>query len=90
MDPEHAGMKYQFPEQLRVHNDEGPIPLSELPPGWYAVSVNFVRGFSYHTYRGNGSKGRLQQNALVELQELTPVATAGYSIYIYHIEDPNE
>lgn len=85
-DPAHTGVKYKVPAELLGSKDV-PIALSRIPPGWYAISVNFVRGFPYFVYKGDGTKGRLSQYALTEFQKLEPVAMAGYSIYIYHIPE---
>ncbi len=55
--------------------DEDKTPGERGPqPGWYAVSVNYIRGVT----RGIGRDLRY-------FQEFTPVARAGYSILIYHI-----
>ena len=48
-----------------------------IEPGWYAVSVNYVRGYPW----------RAPQGAYDYFQNFAPVATAGYSIYIYHITE---
>ncbi len=76
-DPIHAGIDYTAPEPIGAGE--------EMPPGWYAISVNFVRGFPYQVYQGDGSKAYLPQGALAAFQRLQPVAMAGYSIYIYHV-----
>jgi hypothetical protein len=48
-------------------------------PGWYAVSVNYLYGY--------GVGGSRQRSSAYEyFQGLTPVAYAGYSIYIYHLD----
>lgn len=45
-------------------------------PGWYAVSVDYLRGDRY------------PRNAQCEyFLRLHPTATAGYSLYIYHLEN---
>jgi 4-amino-4-deoxy-L-arabinose transferase-like glycosyltransferase len=85
-DPRHAGIEYSVPEEL-LSSKEAPIPLSKIPPGWYAISVNFVRGFPYFVYKGDATIGSLRRYALTEFQNLEPVAMAGYSIYIYHVKD---
>jgi len=55
-------------------------PNFQPPPGWYAVSVNYVRGF-----------GWLQpKHGFSYFHNYKPVATAGYSIYIYHIPRTTE
>jgi 4-amino-4-deoxy-L-arabinose transferase-like glycosyltransferase len=83
-DPRHVDIEYAVPENLLSWED-GPIRMSKVPPGWYAISVNFVRGFPHFVYKGDGTKGRLRKYALAEFQKLEPIAMAGYSIYIYHV-----
>jgi hypothetical protein len=54
----------------------GAPPNWQPEPGWYAVSVNALRGMgSYHR----------PQNALSYFQRFRPVARSGYSIYIYYL-----
>jgi hypothetical protein len=54
-------------------------------PGWYAVSVNFVRGLEFSAPDGRGGLRLNSLHALEYFQWFTPVARAGYSILIYHI-----
>ena len=82
-DPRHFGVEYTAPDPPKT-TAEGPSPT--IDPGWYAISVNFVRGLPYFSYKGDGTKVSYGQDALVAFQRLEPVATAGYSIYIYHVE----
>ena len=93
-DPIHAGIEYSAPEPLVVPDPKPPGEgtnaekadiVRPIPPGWYAISVNFVHGMPYFSYKGDGTKTSYNQNALVAFQKLKPVAMAGYSIYIYHI-----
>jgi 4-amino-4-deoxy-L-arabinose transferase-like glycosyltransferase len=84
-DPEHASLPYVVPERLLTGNSER-IQVSQIPAGWYAVSANFVRGYPWFVYTGSGSEAYLDQNQLTAFQELKPVAMAGYSILIYHVE----
>ena len=81
-DPKYLGIDYTAPEPIAGHYNSA----AKIPPGWYAVSVNFVRGLPYFTYRGDGTKVLLSQDAFAAFQKLTPTALAGYSIYIYHVE----
>lgn len=62
-----------------------------LAPGWYAVSVNFVMGYPGKGWSGDGRLLTFKRSAFEYFRELEPVATAGYSIYIYHVtlEDAN-
>jgi 4-amino-4-deoxy-L-arabinose transferase-like glycosyltransferase len=84
-DPKLVGIDYVVPEQLLMP-EAGPLPISTVQPGWYAISANFVRGFPYVLYKGDGTKGWLQQDTLAAFRGLKPLATAGYSLYIYHVE----
>ncbi|MBI3838264.1 MAG: hypothetical protein HY288_10075 [Planctomycetia bacterium] len=83
-DPKHAGIEYTAPSNIEAPK-LGNKSQAEIPPGWYAISVNFIRGFPFFIYNGDGTKSNLPQNALACFQHLKPVATAGYSIYIYHV-----
>jgi len=85
--PRHAGIEYTVPDAL-VERQDGPVPVEVIPPGWYAVSVNFVRGYPWFVYKPDGTKAGVSQNALAAFQRLKPVAIAGYSIYIYKVELP--
>jgi hypothetical protein len=63
-----------------------PIALSASPsltdrirsiiPGWYAVSVNHLYGYRHFDS---------DTDRYTHFQRFTPKATAGYSIYIFHI-----
>ena len=81
-DPKHFGFEYTAPDPPAAVDGKE----AKIEPGWYAISVNFVRGLPYFSYKGDGTHVSYRQNALVAFQRLKPVATAGYSIYIYHVE----
>jgi 4-amino-4-deoxy-L-arabinose transferase-like glycosyltransferase len=55
-------------------------------PGYYAVSVNFVRGYTFTVADGRGSFRRLPSSAYTYFLRFKPIAKAGYSIFIYHID----
>jgi hypothetical protein len=84
-DPQYAGIEYSAPEVPAVREGEDPMD-APIPPGWYAVSVNFVRGLPYFSYKGDGTKVSYGLKELARFQRLKPTAMAGYSIYIYHVE----
>lgn len=84
-DPKYAGIEYSDLEDI-PSVEKVKTGLQKIPPGWYAISVNFVRGLPNFTYKGDGSSVYLQQYVLAAFQQLKPVAMAGYSIYIYHVE----
>jgi len=76
-DPADIGVEYQ-PAPQRPPIDEThrkPRIAEPLPPGWYAVSVNYLRGYPW----------RAPRDAYSYLLEHQPVDRAGYSIYIYVI-----
>lgn len=91
--PRDAKIEFEpVPQQLRPSG--GPQPPGDaaapqpqnqqqrkipgLVPGWYAISVNDLYG--YRHYGG-------ERDQYAYLRTLTPVATAGYSIYIYHLTE---
>lgn len=82
VDPALMGLMSEVPEFTTV---EGKEPILLLKPGWYAVSVNFLRGYSWRALLGNGRFINVPEGACTQLLEREPVATAGYSIYIYKI-----
>lgn len=84
-DPRHAGIQYSAPAVGRTKDGS-----AWLEQGWYAISINFVKGFPYFIYTGDGSKRMLKQDELILFQKYKPFATAGYSIYIYHVEKEHE
>ena len=55
-------------------------------PGWYAVSVNYVRGYPFHPYEDTDGDPPLQRDALAYFRRFQPVDMAGYSIYIYRLD----
>ncbi len=77
-DPASLGMKYTRPPQHSLESQEQEAKLIPLEPGWYAVSVNYLRGYP---------RGGFVPGAFTYFQEFEPVATAGYSIYIYLVTE---
>jgi len=72
MPPELLGLRYS-------------IPPSEPRPGWYAVSVNLLRGHPTGIPDGVGGRVSTRQWQFAYFRQFEPVAMAGYSINIYHI-----
>ena len=62
-------LKSNAPDQSTEH----------VPPGWYAISVNLLRGYRWKFYT---------QEAFADFQKLEPEYLAGYSIYVYHVPKP--
>jgi hypothetical protein len=74
-------------------NRTGMEPIGEkvtsaavLPAGWYAVSVNLLRGEQARVPDGSGQTILVTQPVFAPLLERVPVGRAGWSIYIYRVE----
>jgi len=76
VDPEIRGIAYSLPP---TRDDGGPVP------GYYAVSVNFLRGAAAMASDGQGSMRGVHPRQYEYFRWLRPIARAGYSIYIYHV-----
>ncbi|QDT97757.1 ArnT family glycosyltransferase [Gimesia aquarii] len=66
------GVDYPLPP-INTTGDPNFVP----PPGWYAISVNYLKGYGW----------KQPKNGFTYLQKYSPVARAGYSIYIYHVKE---
>jgi len=71
-DPKDVGIDSQSPP-LRSPTNDNNAELPPVEPGWYAVSVNYLRGDHW----------KVPRNAFTYFRLLRAEATAGYSIYIY-------
>jgi 4-amino-4-deoxy-L-arabinose transferase-like glycosyltransferase len=67
------------------------LPPPDPRPGYYALDVNFVRGYAYSAANGRGQFDFINLHQYEYFQHFQPIAKAGYSIFIYHItlEDAN-
>ena len=84
VDPRAAGIEHTLPPQpLQGNNDRSHLQV--LRPGWYAISVNYLRGFSYLAPDETGIRREVPENAYSFLLDFPPEAMAGFSIYIYHL-----
>ncbi|HWE40695.1 MAG TPA: hypothetical protein VG406_29405, partial [Isosphaeraceae bacterium] len=54
-------------------------------PGYFAVSVTLLRGLSFDVADGHGGRKPAARGDYEYFRRFTPIARAGYSIYIYHI-----
>lgn len=82
LDPSLFGIKFQ------------PVPAlnrerKKLPPGVYAVSVNYLFGHRFHCADGEGDFEFISSERVAPLREFTPVAYIGKSTWIYRIESPD-
>jgi hypothetical protein len=80
-DPQVVGIEFANPPFA-----EGLEPGYRPPPGWYAVSVNFIYGYSHGMADGRGGWTYVPAGGYVYFQQLQPVARCGWSIYVYHVE----
>ncbi len=83
-DPRAADIRFSLPPLSSGPSDSNRDCMC-LKPGWYAISVNYLRGYSWHAPDGSGGYRTLPWGGFTPFQRIRPVATAGYSIYIYHI-----
>ncbi len=88
LDPEKFGVTYGLPP-FGPEVEIGPTyydPNSTGPlPGWYAISVNFLRGHRDPVPTGDGQRIKVEDSYFAYFLHFRPVAMAGYSIYIYHL-----
>ena len=91
VDPRLFGIDYQLPP-LGPAVESDPGIVSEPPdqlgpqPGYFALSVNFLRGAQFSAPDGQGGwRGIGRHDALTYFRRFRPIARAGYSMYIYHI-----
>jgi hypothetical protein len=83
-DPTTCGIEFTLPPAPPTEPRLTP-DVAEVHPRYYAVSVNFLRGYHFRVPFGNGQWGQLSGPDYTYLLPVRPTATAGYSIYIYHL-----
>ncbi len=89
VDPSLGGINYTLPPKVPPIKDGTGAAASKTPklaPGWYAVSVNFLRGYERQVRDGSGALDYAESGCFAYFLELDPVATVGYSIYVYQVE----
>ena len=89
LDPKLIGIEYDLPSVAPA------LPEDRLPkraaqfgprPGWFAISVNYLRGLTFAAPDGQGGTRWIgEHDSLTYFQQFQPIARAGYSIYIYKI-----
>lgn len=88
VDPSLAGIEFTLPppgpEAARLSGTIDPSIIGPAP-GYFAVSVNFLRGAIFPLADGRGEFRDARPHEFEYFLEFQPVAKAGYSIYIYHI-----
>jgi 4-amino-4-deoxy-L-arabinose transferase-like glycosyltransferase len=89
IDPRVAGIRFALPPKgpTRPGDLERPRAKEMGPrPGWYALSVTLLRGYRYAVPDGAGGTEYLGEPSYQYFLRFTPVDTAGYSIFIYHLD----
>ena len=90
LNPIHLGVEYVPAKYLISKSDTNShsrkLSTDELTPGWYAISVNFIKGTPWFVPLPKGEEGFAPQGAYSYFQHLTPRARVGYSIYLYEID----
>lgn len=80
--PELIGIDYTLPPGRTAAN----LARWSLPPGWYAVSVNYVMGRPHTIHQPDGGSHGVDVDEFGYFRGLEPVARLGYSIDVYHVE----
>ena len=89
IDPRAAGIEFVLPPYGPVRESDlvGPEADRLGPrPGWHAVSVTLLRGYRYAVPNGTGGTVYIDDFYYRYFLDCQPVARAGYSINIYHLE----
>ena len=90
-DPQLAGIEFMLPPlgPAKTGQRLSGTPLDRMGPlpGWYAVDVHHLHGARLAASDGHGGWQAMSRDGcdLTYFARFEPVATAGYSIYIYHI-----
>jgi hypothetical protein len=98
LDPRHFGIDYRLaPFGYLRHQPEASDLDGELDfgprPGYFAISVNYLRGVTYLAPTGTGRFVNIaRRDTFSYFNRFTPMARIGYSIRIFHLtlEQVNE
>jgi hypothetical protein len=92
VDPRIAGIEFELPPvgpmEAVLDSPKEFVP----PPGWYAIDANFLQGTHWPAATGEGTWRDISTTPpnYEYFRRLNPVAMAGYSISIYHVEAADE
>ncbi len=88
VDPRIAGIDFVLPApcQDREADGEDTFRSAQSAKGWFAVSVNLLRGKRTRVFDGVGGRPMIEPGTYECFLDHKPLAIVGYSIYIYHIE----
>ncbi len=88
IDARSAGIDYSWDASSPLNVSEHDAWRFHPEPGWYAISVNLIRGFPHSIETGHRGQTRaLRVEELAEFRRFQVFASVGYSIYIYHITE---
>ncbi len=87
VDPHVAGIHYHLPPVARPDAKAG--DEVKLKAGWYAISVNLMRGYPFDIHDGQGNRVVSPPHAYSYFLGKRAFSRAGYSIYIFHVADPS-
>ncbi|MCA9047940.1 MAG: glycosyltransferase family 39 protein [Planctomycetaceae bacterium] len=79
--PQMVGIDYTLPPGLTPETRHN----FSLPPGYYAVSMNYVMGRPHIIHEPDGSNRSVGPNEFGYFRTLNPTARLGYSIDVYRI-----
>ena len=93
VDPNLMGVDFLLPPTVPLESDAEAAARTQdwaPPPAWYAIDVNHLRGTGESAPDGRRGRHfpRTYGGEFTYFQALKPVATAGYSICIYHVRPP--
>ena len=66
---------------------QGPVPRP-LPPGWYAISTNYVHGLGWFAYDGAEGRTRYDESLMRTFAQTRPVTSFGYAIQLFYLGPP--
>ena len=81
-DPRQAGIHFHLPYEPNLETD----PPAPIRPGWYAVSINFLRGMPRFTYNENGGMTYISKDKFITFRNMNPIGICGNSILIYNVK----
>jgi hypothetical protein len=89
MDPRLVGIEFSLPPRNLAAAGLKPGALSDQggpQPGWFAVSVHLPRTSRSRVPDGQGGRVPVDAPDYDYFLRFRPVAMAGYSIYVYHVQ----
>ncbi|MEX2121704.1 MAG: glycosyltransferase family 39 protein [Pirellulales bacterium] len=87
VDPRLAGIEFKLPKKAPAAGAHELGNQSFVEPGWYAISVNVLRGLPAAIPDGQGGWQGAATGDYAYFRDYDPVARAGYTIYIYHFDE---